>query len=241
MSTSPAGVPTCTHRLDTPLPLRFTTIRRSRRGLGRTGATGLPPDEVQARLHARGIGDLSYYNVAVHSALFALPSTSESWSSHEHRVAAALPTGAAMPLKSILVFVDFGPADGAALQRAGQLAAAYRATLRLLHAAPGGVPTPTDVTRRLTSGGRQLQERTGARVKTVPAPARTLSQVTAEAKWSDLVVVADCHERSVAAFFLANPCSGCCAAALVPCWWCVRRQQGGMNVCWCAARARQRG
>lgn len=110
-----------------------------------------------------------------------------------------------MPLKSILVLVDFGPADAAALQRAGQLAAAHRATLRLLHAPPGSLPPPKDVTRRLTSAGRQLQERTGVRVKTVPAPARTLSQVAAEAKWSDLVVVADCHERSVAAFFFGQP------------------------------------
>lgn len=110
-----------------------------------------------------------------------------------------------MPLKSILVLVDFGSADAAALHRAGQLAAAHRATLRLLHAPPGGVPPPTDVARRLANAGRQLQERTGARVKTVSAPARTLSQVAAEAKWSDLVVVGDRYERSVAAFFLGQP------------------------------------
>lgn len=110
-----------------------------------------------------------------------------------------------MPLKSILVLVDFGAAEAVALQRAGQLAAAHRATLRLLHAPRGDAPPPPDAARRLARAGRQLQEDTGARVKTVPAPARTLAQVAAEARWSDLVVVADRRERSLAAILLGQP------------------------------------
>lgn len=115
------------------------------------------------------------------------------------------PAAVAMPLKSILVLVDFGAADATALRRAAQLAAAHRATLRLLHAPRGDAPPPADAARRLARAGRQLQESTGARVKTVPAPARTLAQVAAEARWSDLVVVADRRERSLAAFVLGQP------------------------------------
>ena len=33
----------------------------------------LPPQEVEQRLHSRGIGGLQYYNGEVHRALFALP------------------------------------------------------------------------------------------------------------------------------------------------------------------------
>jgi nucleotide-binding universal stress UspA family protein len=109
-----------------------------------------------------------------------------------------------MHLKSILVLVDFGDADAAALRRAGQLATTHRATLRLLHAPRADAP-PHDASRRLLAVARQLQERTGARVKTVPAPARTLRHAAAEARWSDLVVLAARQERSIAAFFLGQP------------------------------------
>ena len=110
-----------------------------------------------------------------------------------------------MPLKSILVLVDFGDADAAALQRAGQLAAAHRATVRLLHVPRQDVLPPADAARRLARTGRQLQESTGARVKVVPAPARTLARVAAEARGSDLVVLAHRPQRSLAAFFIGQP------------------------------------
>ncbi len=108
-----------------------------------------------------------------------------------------------MQLKSILVLIDFGAQDAVALRRAGQLATAHRATLRLLHAP--GRDAPPDASSRLLATARQLQERTGARVKTVPAPARTLRQAAAEARWSDLVVLGGRHEPSVAAFFIGQP------------------------------------
>lgn len=110
-----------------------------------------------------------------------------------------------MQLKSILVLVDFGDPDAAALRRAGQLATTHRATLRLLHAPRSDAPPPHDASRRLVAVARQLQERTGARVKTVPAPARTPRHAAAEARWSDLVVLAAREERSIAAFFLGQP------------------------------------
>lgn len=110
-----------------------------------------------------------------------------------------------MQLKSILVLVDFGDGDAAVLRRAGQLATTHRATARLLHAPRADAPPPHDASRRLAAAARQLQERTGARVKTVPGPARTLRHAAAEARWSDLIVLAARHEQSIAAFFLGQP------------------------------------
>jgi nucleotide-binding universal stress UspA family protein len=114
-----------------------------------------------------------------------------------------------MSIKSILAVTDLSPRDDVAVQRAGQLAATHRATVKLMYVPARGQAVEPAAAARLATTARQLEDSLALRVRTAPAKASTrafrLEDLATEVRGMDLVVLPHRHERSTAAFFRGQP------------------------------------
>jgi nucleotide-binding universal stress UspA family protein len=113
--------------------------------------------------------------------------------------------GRALNIKSILAVFDLSAQEHIAVQRACRLAETHQATLKLMYVPAPGQEVHPGAAIRLANAGRQLEERLGLRVTTVPVKPVKLEDIVGEAKAVDLVVLPHRHERSTAAFFRGQP------------------------------------
>ncbi|MEO8248650.1 MAG: universal stress protein [Burkholderiales bacterium] len=109
-----------------------------------------------------------------------------------------------MNINSIIAITDFSVAGNAALDRAAQLAAVHRTTLKLM-----SLPDPSDQSRSsaavcLAHSARQLAQRHELSARPVTQVAKSVTHLAEEAASTDLLVLA--HERafSISSMFLGR-------------------------------------
>jgi nucleotide-binding universal stress UspA family protein len=110
-----------------------------------------------------------------------------------------------MNITSILVITDLSTRENIAVQRASQLAAMHRASVKLMYVPAHGQPVLPTAASRLADAARQLEDSLQLRVRTAPVKPHPLKDLPDEARGADLVVLPHRHERSTAAFFRGQP------------------------------------
>lgn len=104
-----------------------------------------------------------------------------------------------MNIQSILAVTDLSTDGDRALERAALLAVKHHAFLKIMHVVAGGSPRCTDALERVHHLGKQLAQRFGIAVKTVGHAGNTLESIVEEARYSDLLVLGQGRQRSLAA------------------------------------------
>ncbi len=110
-----------------------------------------------------------------------------------------------MNIQTVVVLTDLSLRESMAVQRACQIAETHGAQLKLVYAPSGSHEPQPNADRRLANAAAQIEESSGLRVSCAVARGGSIAAIAAELAGSDLLVLPDRRERTLAALFAGQP------------------------------------
>lgn len=111
-----------------------------------------------------------------------------------------------MNIQSILAITDLSAQGNRTVVRAAMLAAKHRALLKIMYAPKDWLPSQNaDVHEDVRRLAAEIHARFDILVKNVIDISGQLHAVAEEARWVDLLVIGDQHEKSITTFFYGQP------------------------------------